>query len=115
MTKIQEVALALKANLAKQFDAKPLLGDAASGDWHATGGVIDLEEMARAAIEAMREPTDAMIGACEAIEGGKIINDYYGEGNALWISEDGRKWWAMIDAALAEEGSPATTIPEPQR
>jgi hypothetical protein len=100
MTKIQEVALALKANLAKQFDAKPLLGDASSDNWHATGGVIDLEEMARAAIGAMREPTETMM------EAGHTFTDE----NAVYGA-----WTWMIDAALAEEGSPATTIPEPQR
>lgn len=58
---IERVARALKDNLARQFDAKPLHGDAASGDWHATGGTIELEEMARVAIEAMREPTVPMV------------------------------------------------------
>ena len=40
---------------------------------------------ARAAVEAMREPTDAMVDAGEI----------YSDGNAAW-----RGWQAMIDAAL---------------
>ena len=50
-------------------------------------GVFDLKDVARAAIEAMREPTEAMAAA------GQTMLDI--EGDAAII------WRAMIDAALA--------------
>jgi hypothetical protein len=49
------------------------------------------EEMARAAIEAMREPTPEMWDACE-----KARADF----------ETGIGWPVMIDAALAKEPAP---------
>jgi hypothetical protein len=93
---IDRVALAMKAEIARQFGAKPLLGDSESGDWAATGGVLDLSQMARVAIEAMREPTEAMLGA-EGVQdtGGKAkISGYLDYFSAEEI------WKAMIDAAL---------------
>lgn len=50
------------------------------------------EAMARAAIEAMRQPTDAMLVAAIA------DSDEYGFGSY----EAGSCWRAMIDAALAD-------------
>lgn len=96
--KVQQVASALKANLAKQFDAKPLLGDASSGDWHATGGVIDLEEMARAAIEAMRGPTKEML--TEGYAAAATAVEQREGGASLGGEAPGDTWSAMIDAAL---------------
>lgn len=53
------------------------------------------EAMARAAIEAMREPTDAMTGA----EGVGWARD-----GSAHIDRDPREYWPlMIDAALAEK------------
>lgn len=86
---VERVALALKAELGRSFDAHPLHGDTSSGDWHATGGVIDLEECARVAITAMREPTGKMCVAA-------IIGEFEGnETDAL------NTWTTMIDVALA--------------
>ena len=56
---VVRVALAIKAALGEAMKAKPLLGDAASGDWYAEGGSIDLEAIARAAIAAMPSTKEA--------------------------------------------------------
>lgn len=48
---------ALKAEFGRQLGARPLHGDTTSTDWHATTGVgtIELDLLARAAIEAAVE------------------------------------------------------------
>lgn len=88
---VERVARALKAEIGRQFDAAPLLGDTTTGDWHATGGTIDLEECAREAITAMRVPTGFMVDA---------IHSIHRPGFAVsWA----KVWRTMIDAALAEQ------------
>jgi hypothetical protein len=52
---VEVMADALKTDLGRQSNARPLLGDEKSGDWHATGGVIDLREMAGAALSALEQ------------------------------------------------------------
>ena len=85
---IGRVALVIKAKLGEAMSAKPLLGDASSGDWYASDcGTIDLSEIARAAIEAMREPTKSMLAA-------------FADGDDPAYAED---WRSLIDAALAEK------------
>lgn len=55
---------------------------------------------ARAAIEAMREPTDAMLdAACEGIVDPELDER---EAKALHRIDARDQWRAMIDAALAE-------------
>jgi hypothetical protein len=49
---IKAVALAIKAELGKQMNAQPIHPDPAVDDWAATGGEINLSEVARAAIRA---------------------------------------------------------------
>lgn len=86
-TMIERVATALKAEIGRQWDAKPLPGPIdGSDDWSATGGTIGLAEMARAAIEAMREPTEGMLDGTAPLAEAQIITI----------------WRAMIDAALEE-------------
>jgi hypothetical protein len=52
-------------------------------DDYMAGDIVTREQAARAALELLREPTDAMIDACP---------EQYSEPN----------WQAMIDAALAD-------------
>ncbi len=56
-----------------------------------------LESWARAAIEAMRTPTEAMLDSRHS--GTFAQGD---EGGGAWVDEDGARglWEAMIDAAL---------------
>lgn len=93
MTMIERVATAIKAEMGRQFKAVPLSGDTDSDDWTATGGSLDLRLVASAAIEAMRQPTEAMIS-----EGADCFNlPHGGEGE---LSKN--LFVAMIDAALKE-------------
>lgn len=66
---LKRVTNAIKAEFGKAFDAKPLTpgGIESHGDWFATGdpGSLDLRLLARAAIEALREPSDAVIDAVQ--------------------------------------------------
>ncbi len=64
--------------------ARAMLEDSDFKHW------IDWESAARAAISAMREPTDAMVSA-----GLKLVDWNLGADDA---------WRAMIDAALPQEG-----------
>ncbi len=89
MNKIEEVARALKANIGRQFDASPLPGPPdGSGDWTAEGGIIDCEELAAAAISAMREPSEAMVFALH-----QAFDDQATPNEAMRL---------VIDAALSE-------------
>jgi hypothetical protein len=56
MTTLEKAALALKANLGEQLNAKPLLGDASSGDWYSDGtsGSIECTDLVRAVLTAIR-------------------------------------------------------------
>lgn len=72
---IEAAAGAIKSALAGLLDAKPLLGDASSGDWHACAdaGSIDLGTMARGALEA-----------AERVRLDTIINDMNDEWRRRW-------------------------------
>jgi hypothetical protein len=62
------------------------------------------ERLARAAIEEMREPTEAMVDAAE-VANEVWVGDEFRQKNPgpLAVSVDWRKSWrAMIDAALSE-------------
>ncbi len=61
---------------------------------------------ARAAIEAMREPTDAMITAMrdisyDLVEQGRIWDEYDSDPAMLAHDAPDKAWRTMIDAALA--------------
>lgn len=60
--------------------------------WYDSSGTASEKEQARAAIEAMREPTEEMI-----FSGGKT--PYYGRDTPRIF------WHVMIDAALSEDGA----------
>ena len=49
---IEAVALTIKAEFGKQMNAQPIHPNPAVDDWAATGGEINLSEVARAAIRA---------------------------------------------------------------
>lgn len=111
MNMIDKVARAIKKNMGEQRDAKPLHGSA--DNWHATGGTLDLNLLARAAIEAMRgnglELVEQNIDecfkgfndtrkACYFIDDEGEINSYrMGVKNALMIFHQ------KLDKALEEE------------
>ena len=64
MTKLGEVALAINANLKKQWKATPAPGrEFDPNSWTAESGEIDLIELARAALETLRNPSISQIKA----------------------------------------------------
>jgi hypothetical protein len=78
-TKLEEVARAIA-----------LAGNGGTwDDWYNEDQKEFHRKRAKAAIEAMREPTDRMVNACEAFED---------------FEQQARNWRTMIDAALNEEG-----------
>jgi hypothetical protein len=103
---VERVTEAIKADMARQLGGKPThphLDPVPSSDFHATGadprtwtdpssGTMDLASLARAAIEAMREPTEAMVKAAEIPELHDIRGPVYLSGAAAWR--------AMNDEAL---------------
>jgi hypothetical protein len=93
---VERVARVLKRKIGEAFAAKPLPGSNPEwGDWSATGGVLDLEELARAVIAAMREPTEAMLSSGEdSLEYTQVCRSLRDMGAEAWR--------AMIAAALAE-------------
>lgn len=60
MGSLEKAARAAKAEIGRQLSARPLLGNAESGDWHATGDVqeIDLTLVARAVLLAVLPTLD---------------------------------------------------------
>lgn len=74
---------------------------------YADAGPWSYEELARAAIEAMREPTDAMLSATEDVVTGH--DDFACGDGTLYLSYPDfhdyavNAWVAMIDAALNEQ------------
>lgn len=101
MTKIEEVARAICKAQGLDWDAQADGMTSGGGDGDEQQGYI---EMAVAAIEAMREPSAAMIeAACDAdIPGGR-----WGEPGFRESSIDEKDapviWCAVIDAVLAEK------------
>lgn len=96
---VERVAIAIKDELGKAMNAKPLLGDTSSGDWYAEdAGSINLEDVARAAIKAMQgDPapvpgmtkTESLIYRfLEANPGTNSRNAIY---DAVYANRDGRR------------------------
>lgn len=58
---VEAIALALKAALGNAMNAKPLLGDAASGDWYTdrNSGSFSLTDVAQATLPAFYAALDA--------------------------------------------------------
>ncbi len=96
MTLVERVARAMVAGTAE------ITGQRAEDSWQVIGPMtrVFMCQMARAAIEAMRDPTDAMMqrGYDEATANG----DQAEEGD--FVPRITREVWSsMIDAALKEE------------
>jgi len=89
---IKQVAMAIA------FDRRDRLADDPNDYWATLSEVdqMSFEGNARAAIEAMHDPTDAMIGAAYAV--GPTISSAEREPAAVWR--------AMNNAALLEEHLP---------
>lgn len=81
MTMVERVIAAIRSEI--RVDATGLAPTIASAY------IVGIEEAARAAIEAMREPTYEM---------------RFGQGSA-WPEDAAKTWRAMIDAALAENSN----------
>lgn len=101
MYMVKRVARVIAKENGDDYDSIP----ASKSDWTRNGGMFggrfrdvnepyqtDYDDMARAAIEAMREPTNAMVDRVE---------DAYGGLSTLTVQY---VWSAMIDAALGENG-----------
>jgi hypothetical protein len=93
MGSLEKAARAAKAEIGRQLSARPLLGNADSGDWHATGDVqeIDLTLVARAVLLAVREPGPKALAAVFSAA------DDYPEVGPSGI------WEAGIDAILEDK------------
>jgi hypothetical protein len=101
---VRRVASAIIASIKAQMDGHPIPGDIAPDSWTATGGVIDGETLARAAIEGMKSPTDSMLLACWPLYhpwGENAPKPEDRPNNFAAMQEQVTAYWqAMIDAAL---------------
>lgn len=96
MTMREKIARAIKSEIGKQFSARPLLGDTSSGDWYATGGSLDLMNVATAVLEALKEPTPEMLkheDVAASWEWGHLCH---------YCGGPKYHWNIMIDAAINE-------------
>ena len=64
------------------------------------GAVAGFRPIARAALQAMREPTNVMLDAAAAIDENQIVRDNPG---GAWDATQKALWAAMIAAALGEK------------
>jgi len=103
MTKIEQVARAIYESAGYDYDGRTIKGDGTPyGEW------AECVKASRAAIEAMREPTDIMLH-----QGGSVIDCpsvYMGGPSTRGKRTSGQVLNAMIDAALSE---PETPRPSP--
>lgn len=99
-TMLEKAARALKEELGKALTAKPLLGDASSGDWYSdsNSGSIDCVDLVRAVLSAIREP-DEMILLAICVK----ANEEQARPVALRRTDATTCWQAGIDAILAEK------------
>lgn len=98
---VEKMARAMAEDMQRQLDAKPIPGDPPGHSWTASGGVIDMVQVARAGMLAMRKLNSPMAGAgYRALMEYPIDDELHAMGvidfraNAIWR--------AMIDAALKE-------------
>jgi hypothetical protein len=91
---VTRVASAIVASIKVQLDGHPIPGDAAPDSW----------TLAKAAIEAMREPTDAMLRTCWKLYhpwGADAPKPEDRPNNFAAMQEQVTAYWqAMISAAL---------------
>ena len=93
---VERVALAINQEFKRQWNAAPAPGREFDPEsWTATGGVIDLTEIARVASAAMREPTEAM-----KLAGSLKVHAFKGTGAARQHVTE--VWQAMNDAASGD-------------
>lgn len=92
MTLIERAYLALSANLKRQAGTK---GFASSDDgrYPVLDGCFDMQDAARAVLEAIREPSEAMV---------KAGKDALPAFEAPLQADASDCWQAMIDAAIFE-------------
>ncbi len=98
MTKIEQVAEAMLVAFRDGHVKANKLAPYVSGqiDSALIDGPVDLRIIARAAIAAIREPSEEMVRSVDAV---KDIGDY-----DAFLPTDARDiWQAMIDAALTEK------------
>lgn len=81
---VERAALAVKAEIGRQFEATPAPGPDPRDDWTANGGTIDLVDVVRVVLEAIREPTEAQFNGLTG--GARQLADCY--------------WRHMIDELL---------------
>jgi len=104
LSMVERVAMAMTANIWQQLGG-------AEGGTSAPGGDINANELARAAIDAMREPTEAMVTAGrKALRDGGLLPAYTDDPHngqtpiiAVLLRENA--WPAMIVASLTPQGS----------
>jgi hypothetical protein len=80
----ERVTAAVKAELGRQLNARPLHGDISSTDWHASGGSIDLAALVRVGMEAMTMPSREVLNCRPPF---------------MTVGDARSMWSAMIDAA----------------
>jgi hypothetical protein len=106
MTLKEAITGAVKAEIGRQLNSQPLLGNAESSDWHAEGGSLDLSQVADAVIATIAasgthvvvpvEPTEEMVDA--ALNAGLDIYFGYQANGAPSGPED--VYRAMLSASL---------------
>lgn len=67
---IAQLALAIKENIGSQFNAAPIHPDLSIGDWAASGGVIDLTQVAQSLLPIINARVGPLESALKRIAGG---------------------------------------------
>jgi hypothetical protein len=106
---IEAAARAIKSELGRQFNAQPIHPDPAVDDWSATGGEINLTDLALAAAPALMEEGArlALEAAAELITPGRIEHSHHAKCSCVYCEgwRDVHAIQALDPAAIVKGAS----------
>ena len=66
---VERLTAAIKESIGKQFNATPIHPDPNVGDWAASGGVIDLKQVAQSLLPIISDRIEALSAEIERLRG----------------------------------------------
>lgn len=85
---VERLAAAIKESIGKQFSATPIHPDPSVGDWAASGGVIDLKQVAQALVPIISDRIEALSAENERLR--EALEGIANESSDTWAKRDAR-------------------------